>query len=295
MSEPLAVAFIGLGTMGFPMAGHLQRAGHHVSVFNRTGSKAEQWSEQYAGTVCQTPASAAIGAQFVVSCVGNDDDLESVMLGPDGVISVVAEGTVIVDHTTTSADVARSLAAAFADRGCGFIDAPVSGGQTGAEKGQLTVMCGGEDNDFERALPLLQAYAFQVKLLGGSGSGQLTKMVNQICVAGVIQGLAEGLHFARSAGLDIDDVMDVISKGAAQSWQMDNRSLSMKHGQYQHGFAVDWMRKDLAYVLTEARHNGSHLPLTAVVDQFFSEVQALGGGRWDISSLLARHEYMRAE
>ncbi len=293
MSESQSVAFIGLGVMGYPMAGHLQRAGHHVTVYNRTSAKAEQWVEYYGGDYAATPAKAAKSADIVLCCVGNDDDLRQVMLGEDGVIAGLAKDAIIVDHTTTSAGVARELSQLLTEKGHGFIDAPVSGGQAGAEHGQLTVMCGGEDRYFAKAEPVIRAYATSVKLLGDSGAGQLTKMVNQICIAGVVQGLAEGLHFARSAGLDIAQVVDVISKGAAQSWQMDNRFHTMIEGQYQHGFAVDWMRKDLAYVLEEARGNGSHLPVTSIVDQFYSEVQALGGGRWDTSSLLARLEHLR--
>ena len=293
MSNPQSIAFIGLGVMGFPMAGHLSKAGHHVTVYNRSGSKAAQWLEKYGGSCAETPALAVAGASIVLSCVGNDEDLRQVMLDDNGVINGVSKGAVIVDHTTTSANIAREMAETFAAHGQDFIDAPVSGGQAGAENACLTVMCGGEAEVFHRVEPVIQAYAASVKLLGASGAGQLTKMVNQICAAGLIQGLAEGLHFARSAGLDIAAVVDVISKGAAQSWQMDNRALTMIEGQYEHGFAVDWMRKDLGYVLQEARNNHSQLPVTAMVDQLYSEVQAQGGGRWDTSSLLARLEALR--
>ncbi|WGL16728.1 NAD(P)-dependent oxidoreductase [Microbulbifer bruguierae] len=282
------VAFIGLGVMGFPMAGYLSRAGHEVRVYNRTASRATEWLQQYAGEAFGTPAEAASGADFVFACVGNDDDLRQVTLGSDGAFEGMAAGSLFVDHTTASADVARELAGVAAERGCGFLDAPVSGGQAGAEKGMLTVMVGGEQAVYDRARPLLACYARAVNLLGPVGSGQLCKMVNQICIAGVVQGLAEGLHFARAAGLDPEQVVEVVSKGAAQSWQMENRYQTMLAGEYNHGFAVDWMRKDLAIVLDEAQRNGALLPVTALVDQFYSEVQALGGGRWDTSSLFAR-------
>ena len=285
-----SLAFIGLGVMGYPMAGHLQQAGHSVTVFNRTSDKARQWADQWGGKIAATPAQAAQSAQIVFSCVGNDDDLRQVMLGDDGIINSLSGNTVVVDHTTTSANVAREMAALIAEKNCAFIDAPVSGGQAGAENGRLTVMCGGDSEAFRQVQAVIECYASCVRLLGSSGSGQLTKMVNQVCIAGLVQGLAEGLHFARSAQLDIEQVVEVISKGAAQSWQMDNRYRTMINGEYQHGFAVDWMRKDLAYVLQEARENGSQLPVTALVDQFYAEVQAMGGKRWDTSSLLARLE-----
>jgi 3-hydroxyisobutyrate dehydrogenase-like beta-hydroxyacid dehydrogenase len=293
MTEPQALAFLGLGVMGYPMAGHLQQAGHTVTVYNRTTEKADAWVTQYGGEQAATPALAAQGASIVFCCVGNDEDLRQVMLGADGALAGLAPAAIVVDHTTTSAGVARELAERCASSGHGFIDAPVSGGQAGAENGQLTVMCGGNSQHFDPVYPVIQAYAARAKLLGDTGSGQLAKMVNQICIAGVVQGLAEGLHFARSAGLDIEDVVDVISKGAAHSWQMENRHQTMAEGHYAHGFAVDWMRKDLGYVLEEARSNGSHLPVTALVDQFYSEVQGMGGSRWDTSSLMARLEKLR--
>ncbi|WP_237058728.1 NAD(P)-dependent oxidoreductase [Microbulbifer sediminum] len=282
------VAFLGLGVMGYPMAGFLAAAGHRVRIYNRTASRAEQWSADYEGTVCRTPAEAARGADFVFACVGNDDDLREVVCGEHGALAGMSPGSLFVDHTTASANVARELAALASEREIGFLDAPVSGGQAGAENGALTVMVGGELSDYERALPLIKNYARAVSRLGPVGSGQLCKMVNQVCIAGVVQGLAEGLHFARAAGLDAEQVVEVISKGAAQSWQMENRYQTMLAGEYEHGFAVDWMRKDLAIVLDEAQRNGALLPVTALVDQFYSEVQALGGGRWDTSSLFAR-------
>lgn len=284
------VVFIGLGVMGFPMAGHLSAAGHQVCVYNRTQEKARRWLEQYSGTMAETPAKAVEGAEIVFACVGNDDDLREVASGAQGAFSGMASGTLFVDHTTASAAVSRELAAIAKGRGIGYLDAPVSGGQQGAEKGSLTVMVGGEQTDFDRARPIIDTYARQVTLLGSVGAGQLCKMVNQICVAGLVEALAEGLHFARAAGLDPEQVIDVISKGAAQSWQMENRYRTMLAGEYNHGFAVDWMRKDLAIVLEEAARNGSHLPVTELVDRFYGEVQAMGGGRWDTSSLLARLE-----
>lgn len=293
MTANTTVAFLGLGVMGYPMAGHLSNAGFEITVYNRNSARAQAWVQEYGASLALTPAAAVAGAQVVFICVGNDDDLRQVVLGEEGVVQGLDTGTVVVDHTTTSADVAREMAAMLASRGHSFIDAPVSGGQAGAENGRLTVMCGGDDKAFEQVAPVIRAYAATVKLLGKNGSGQLAKMVNQICIAGLVQGLAEGLHFARSAGLDIPAVIEVISKGAAQSWQMENRHQSMADGHYEHGFAVDWMRKDLGYVLQEARNNDSHLPVTALVDQFYSEVQALGGNRWDTSSLLARLENSR--
>jgi 3-hydroxyisobutyrate dehydrogenase-like beta-hydroxyacid dehydrogenase len=290
MSEK--IAFIGLGVMGYPMAGHLAKAGHPVTVFNRTQAKAGQWAQAHAGQWAATPAQAAAGAAFVFACVGNDDDLRQVTTGPDGAFEGMREGAIFVDHTTASAQVARELAAAAQAKGLAFLDAPVSGGQSGAENGILTVMVGGEEASFEKAKPFISAYARSVKRLGPVGSGQLAKMVNQICIASLVQGLAEGLHFARAAGLDPTAVVEVISKGAAQSWQMDNRSATMIDGRFDHGFAVDWMRKDLAIALDEARRNGAHLPVTALVDQFYAEVQSMGGKRWDTSSLIARLEAM---
>jgi 3-hydroxyisobutyrate dehydrogenase len=268
------------------MAGYLARAGHQVTVFNRTAAKAEQWITQYPGAASPTPASAVENADFVFCCVGNDDDLRSVTLGPDGAFSNMQAGSVFVDHTTTSAEVARELHAEAARLGLSFVDAPVSGGQAGAENGQLTVMIGGDEEAVARAAPLIDCYARMQARLGDSGSGQLAKMVNQICIAGLVQGLSEALHFAGRAGLDSKAVVEVISKGAAQSWQMDNRATTMIDGKFDYGFAVNWMRKDLGYVLGEARNNGAHLPVTALVDQFYSQVQAMGGGRWDTSSLI---------
>ncbi|MGO4564713.1 NAD(P)-dependent oxidoreductase [Rhizobium sp. 2YAF20] len=283
------VAFIGMGVMGYPMAGHLAvKGGHDVTVYNRTAAKAEAWVKQYGGKSGQTPAAAADGAEFVFTCVGNDDDLRFVTIGKDGVIGAMTPGAILIDNTTASAEVARELSAAAAAGGCGFIDAPVSGGQAGAENGVLTVMCGGDETTFEKARPVIDAYARMVGLMGAVGAGQLTKMINQICIAGLVQGLAEGIHFGKQAGLDIDKVVEVISKGAAGSWQMENRHKTMNAGKYDFGFAVDWMRKDLDIVLTEARRNGAKLPVTALVDQFYGDVQAMGGRRWDTSSLLAR-------
>ncbi|MDR8524151.1 MULTISPECIES: NAD(P)-dependent oxidoreductase [Shewanella] len=287
------VAFIGLGVMGYPMAGHLVKQGHQVTVYNRTVSKAQQWANEYNGEFEITPKAAAVGQDIVFMCVGNDDDLRQVTLGDTGVLAGMHAGSILVDHTTASADVAREINQVAQSLNIGFIDAPVSGGQAGAENGVLTVMAGGEQATFDKAKPVIESYARCVELLGDVGAGQLTKMVNQICIAGVVQGLSEGLHFARSAGLDGEKVVEVISKGAAQSWQMENRYQTMWQGEYNLGFAVDWMRKDLGIALAEARRNGSHLPLTALVDQFYSEVQAIGGSRWDTSSLLAKLEKHR--
>ena len=285
------VAFLGLGVMGGPMAAHLQnKGGHHVTVYNRTRAKAEAWVAKHGGRLAPTPAEAAGGQDFVLACVGNDDDLREVAVGPEGALPAMERGAIFVDHTTASAAVARELAESAAERGVGFLDAPVSGGQAGAENGVLTVMVGGDETDFERAKPVISAYSRMIGLMGPVGSGQLTKMVNQICIAGLVQGLAEGLHFGRRAGLDVDKVVEVISKGAAGSWQMDNRSKTMLAGKYDFGFAVDWMRKDLGICLEEADRNGARLPITALVDQFYKEVQAIGGKRWDTSSLLARLE-----
>ncbi len=288
MSE---VAFLGLGVMGYPMAGHLKsRGGHSVAVYNRTAAKAAAWVAQHGGATSPTPQEAAAGRDFVLACVGNDDDLRAVTLGPDGAFAGMKPGAVFVDHTTASADVARELQAEAAKLGIGFIDAPVSGGQAGAENGALTIMCGGEGADYARVEPVVAAYAKSCRHMGAAGAGQLTKMVNQICIAGLVQALAEGLHFAGRAGLDRELVIEVISKGAAQSWQMDNRHKTMIAGKFDYGFAVDWMRKDLGICLDEARRNGAHLPVTALVDQFYSDVQAIGGARWDTSSLIARLE-----
>lgn len=284
----MKVAFIGLGVMGFPMAGHLHRHGHDVTVWNRTTARAENWVARHGGTLAATLAGAARDADIVFTCVGNDDDLRAVVLGSDGILAGMKAGVLLVDHTTASAEVARELAAACAARQCGFVDAPVSGGQPGAENGQLTVMCGGSAADFERAGPVIRCYAKACILMGPAGSGQLTKMVNQICVAGVVAGLAEGMAFAENAGLDLQRVIDVISKGAAQSWQMDNRHKTMIANEYNHGFAIDWMRKDLAICEREAARNGSELPLTRLIDAHYAEVQQMGGGRWDTSGLLAR-------
>ncbi|MGR9172323.1 NAD(P)-dependent oxidoreductase [Rhizobium sp. KDH_Rht_773_N] len=285
------VAFIGLGVMGFPMAGHLKtKGGHDVTVYNRTAAKAAAWAEKFAGKAAPTPAQAADGCDFVFVCVGNDDDLRQVTTGEDGVLKTMKPGSVLIDNTTASAEVARELYAAARAKGVDFIDAPVSGGQAGAENGVLTVMCGGDEAVFEKARPVIDAYARMVGLMGPAGSGQLTKMMNQICIAGIVEGLAEAVHFGKRAGLDIEKVVDVISKGAAGSWQMENRHKTMNQGKYDFGFAVDWMRKDLGIVLAEAQRNGARLPLTALVDQFYGDVQALGGNRWDTSSLLARLE-----
>jgi 3-hydroxyisobutyrate dehydrogenase-like beta-hydroxyacid dehydrogenase len=287
------VAFIGLGVMGGPMAGHLARAGHRVTVYNRTAARAEAWAAQHAGeglaaAMALTPREAAQRADIVFLCVGNDQDLRSVVLGADGALAGLRAGGLLVDHTTASADVARELAALAAAQGGRFIDAPVSGGQAGAVNGALTVMCGGDAEAFETMKPVAMAFSRAVTLLGESGAGQLAKMVNQICIAGLVQGLSEAIAFGQNAGLDMQQVLDVIGKGAAQSWQMDNRGKTMVNGQFDFGFAVDWMRKDLGLVLDEARRNGSRLPVTALVDQFYAEVQALGGRRWDTSSLIKR-------
>jgi 3-hydroxyisobutyrate dehydrogenase-like beta-hydroxyacid dehydrogenase len=285
------VAFIGLGVMGFPMAGHLkQKGGYDVTVYNRTAAKASDWAQKFGGQTGATPAEAARNADFVFTCVGNDDDLRSVTIGENGVLSGKKSGAILIDNTTASAEVARELETAAKEKGIGFIDAPVSGGQAGAENGVLTVMCGGDQATFDKAKPVIDAYARMVGLMGPVGAGQLTKMMNQICIAGIVQGLSEAIHFGKQSGLDIEKVVDVISKGAAGSWQMENRHKTMDQGKYDFGFAVDWMRKDLDIVLTEARRNGAKLPLTALVDQFYGDVQAMGGNRWDTSSLLARLE-----
>ena len=286
MTQPRKTAFIGLGVMGYPMAGHLAAGGHEVTVYNRTRSKASAWVEAHGGAFAETPAQAAAGRDLVFLCVGNDDDVRSVVHGDDGALAGMDEGAVLVDHTTDSADLARELDAAARERGIGFVDAPVSGGQAGAENGVLTVMCGGDSGVFDRAAPVIEAYARAVTLMGPAGAGQLTKMVNQICIAGLVQGLSEAMNFAAKAGLDCDLVTDVISKGAAGSWQMENRARTMARGEFEFGFAVDWMRKDLAIALAEAGRNGARLPTTALIDKFYAHVQARGGGRWDTSSLI---------
>lgn len=288
LRTPQRVAFLGLGVMGAPMAGHLQTGGFATTVYNRTASRAGAWQQRYGGQVAPTPAAAAKNVDVVCVCVGADADVRTVILGDDGALAAMSPGTLLIDHTTTSAELARELAAACEKRSVHFLDAPVSGGQKGAEDGRLTVMLGGEAESYAVAQPLLDCYAASTTLIGSHGSGQLAKMVNQICIAGLVQGLAEGMHFAQRAGLDIGKVIGAVSGGAAQSWQMQNRWQTMQSGDYEHGFAVDWMRKDLDYALAEARRNGSRLPVTALVDQFYAEVQAQGGGRWDTSSLLAR-------
>jgi 3-hydroxyisobutyrate dehydrogenase len=285
------VAFLGLGIMGYPMAGHLKnKGGHEVTVYNRTAAKAEKWVGAYGGRAAVTPKAAADGQDFVLCCVGNDNDLREVALGPEGAYHGVRKGAAFIDHTTASAEIARELHAEARTRGFDFIDAPVSGGQAGAENGALTVMCGGDAGAYARAEKVIAAYARMCKLLGGPGAGQLTKMVNQICIAGLVEGLSEGIHFAMKAGLDVNAVIETISKGAAQSWQMENRYKTMMAGKFDFGFAVDWMRKDLAICLGEARKNGANLPVAALVDQFYAEVQKMGGRRWDTSSLIARLE-----
>ena len=283
-------AFLGLGVMGYPMARHLKAKGHEVTVYNRTFAKAETWVGENGGKAARTPSEAAAGQEFVFACVGNDDDLRSVTLGAEGAFAGMAEGAIFVDHTTASAGVARELHGAAKARGIGFVDAPVSGGQAGAENGVLTVMCGGEADVFARAEPVIMSFARACRLLGAPGAGQIAKMMNQICIAGLVQGLSEAVHFGRKAGMDVDAVIDVISKGAAGSWQMENRARTMNQMKFDFGFAVDWMRKDLGICLDEARRNHAHLPVTALVDQFYAEVQTMGGGRWDTSSLVARLE-----
>ncbi len=295
MSEPSQsknVAFLGLGVMGFPMAGHLARKGHKVTVYNRTAAKAKEFAalQQGAAKWAATPREAAEGADFVFSCVGNDDDLRAVTLGPDGCFAGMKPGAIFVDHTTASAQIARELYAEAKPRGLGAVDAPISGGQAGAENGALTVMCGGEPEVYEKAEPVIASYARACQLMGPPGSGQLTKMVNQIAIAGLIQSLSEALHFAKASGLDAAAVIDLLKNGAAQSWQMENRTKTMLAGEFDHGFAVEWMRKDLAICLAEARRNGAKLPIAALVDQFYAEVESMGGKRWDTSSLIARLE-----
>ena len=286
------LAFLGLGVMGYPMAGHLQAAGHAVTVYNRTAVKAEKWVAQHGGAMGQTPAAAARGADMVMACVGNDDDLRSVCLGEDGAFATMAEGSIFVDHTTVSAAVTRELHDAAAAKGIAFVDAPVSGGQAGAENGALSVMCGGAQVSYDAAEAVIKSYAKLCRRIGDSGAGQMTKMCNQIAIAGLVQGLSEALHFAQKAGLDGKAVVEVISQGAAGSWQMSNRYQTMLSDEWNHGFAVDWMRKDLGICLDTANENGASLPVTAIVDQFYKDVQKLGGGRWDTSSLLKRLQAM---
>ncbi len=287
-TPPRKVAFLGLGVMGFPMAGHLALAGHEVTVYNRSPAKAQAWTGEFKGSAAATPKQAAAGCDLVFSCVGNDDDLRSVVLGPDGAFAGMKPGAIFIDHTTASADVARELYAKAKELGLQFVDAPVSGGQAGAQNGLLTVMCGGEPPAFEAARPVAMAFARAFTLLGGAGAGQLAKMVNQISIAGLVQGLSEAIAFGEKAGLDMTQVLEVIGKGAAQSWQMDNRGKTMIEGKFDFGFAVDWMRKDLGLVLDEAKRNGARLPVTALVDQFYADIQAMGGTRWDTSSLIKR-------
>ncbi len=280
------VAFIGLGVMGYPMAGHLKTKGHDVTVYNRTAAKAQKWVAEYGGASAPSPRAAVAGVEIAFTMVGNDDDVRAVILGENGALAGLDGGRILVDHTTASADVAREIFGLATDRGVGFIDGPVSGGQAGAENGALTVMCGGEQGAFDTAQPVIDCYARACTLMGPTGSGQLTKMVNQVCIAGLVQGLAEGMNFGIKAGLDMDLVIDVISKGAAQSWQMDNRASNMCAGKFDYGFAVDWMRKDMSISLAEAKNNGARLPVAALVDQFYAQVQARGGKRWDTSSLM---------
>jgi 3-hydroxyisobutyrate dehydrogenase-like beta-hydroxyacid dehydrogenase len=287
-AEPQQIAFIGLGVMGLPMAGHLAKAGHHVTVYNRTAAKSQAWAKEFGGQHAPTPKQAAENANIVFCCVGNDDDLRSVVLGEDGAFAGMKSGSVFVDHTTASADVAKELAAIAQSKSLDFIDAPVSGGQAGAVNGQLTVMCGGAQATFDRILPIASHFSRAVTLVGETGAGQLAKMVNQICIAGLLQGLSEGIAFGQAAGLDMKLVLDVISKGAAQSWQMENRGNTMVDDQFEFGFAVDWMRKDLGLAINEAKRNGARVPVTALVDQFYADVQQLGGKRWDTSSLIKR-------
>jgi 3-hydroxyisobutyrate dehydrogenase len=282
------VAFLGLGVMGYPMAGHLKKKGHEMTVYNRTAARAETWTAEFGGASAPTPQAAAKGQEIVFSCVGNDDDLRAITIGSEGAFEAMGQGAIFVDHTTASAEVARELHGTAKARGIGFIDAPVSGGEAGAQNGALTVMCGGDETFYAKAEPVIVSFAKACRLMGASGSGQLTKMVNQICIAGLVEALAEGLHFATRAGLDPNAVIDVISKGAAQSWQMENRHKTMTDGKFDFGFAVNWMRKDLGICLAEARRNGANLPVSALVDQFYAEVQNMGGGRWDTSSLIAR-------
>ena len=282
------VAFIGLGVMGYPMAGYISKAGHNVTVYNRTTAKADKWVAEYKGSKADTPAKAAEVADFIFTCVGNDDDLKEVTIGENGIYTTIKKGSIYIDNTTASADIARKLAKSAEAHGFRFLDAPVSGGQAGAENGALTVMVGGSKIAFERAKPIIDCYSKKVKLLGPSGNGQLAKMVNQICIAGLVQGLSEAINFGKKAGLNMEDVIEVISKGAAQSWQMENRYKTMIDDQFEFGFAVDWMRKDLKIAMDEAKNNGSQLPVTEIVDKYYGEVQDMGGNRWDTSSLLRR-------
>ena len=282
------VAFVGLGVMGYPMAGYISKAGHNVTVYNRTDSKAGKWLSEYKGSKADTPAKAVVDADFVFTCVGNDDDLKEVTIGKDGIYTAIKRGSIYIDNTTASANIARKLAKSAEAHGFRFLDAPVSGGQAGAENGALTVMVGGSKMAFEKAKPIIDCYSKKVKLLGPSGNGQLAKMVNQICIAGLVQGLSEGINFGVKSGLNMEDVIEVISKGAAQSWQMENRYKTMLDDKFEHGFAVDWMRKDLKIALDEAKKNGSLLPITEIVDQYYAEVQEMGGSRWDTSSLIKR-------
>jgi 3-hydroxyisobutyrate dehydrogenase len=291
----MKTAFIGLGVMGYPMAGHLKRAGHAVTVFNRSPARAAKWAAEYGGATAPTPAAAADDQDIVFCCVGRDSDLRQVTLEKDGAFAAMKKGALFVDHTTASATIARELSKAAGQAGFEFLDAPVSGGEAGAVNGKLTIMCGGTKEAYATAEPVMAVYAKQSALLGPSGSGQITKMINQICFGAVLQGLAEGFSFARAAGLDVEAVVNVISKGAAQSWQMENRYKTMAAGEYNHGFAVEWMRKDLGIVLDEARNNGASLPVTALVDQFYAEVESMGGKRWDTSSLFARQEVVRQQ
>ena len=284
----MRISFIGLGVMGYPMAGYLAKAGHEVVVYNRTSSRAEKWCDEFTGKSAATPAAAANGADIVFTCVGNDDDVREVILGEQGALGGMSAGSILVDHTTASATIAREIHRIAAEKSIGFLDAPLSGGQAGAENGQLTIMVGGDDDVFERVQPIMDCYAKAITLIGPAGHGQMAKMVNQICIAGVVQGLAEGLHFAKKADLDVPKVIEAVSKGAAQSWQMENRWQSMINNEFEFGFAVDWMRKDLAIALQEAGANGANLEMTALVDRFYAEVQELGGRRWDTSSLIAR-------
>ena len=285
------IAFLGLGVMGYPMAGHLKKSGFDVEVYNRTKSKSEKWVREFGGNFVNSPAEAAKNSQLIFSCVGNDNDLREITIGNEGAFNTMSEQSIFIDHTTASAIISKELAKLANSKNFGFLDAPISGGQSGAENGVLTIMVGGEKDYFEKAKPIMKSYAKMIKLLGPSGYGQLTKMVNQICIAGLLEGLAEGIHFAKKVGLDVEEVIETISKGAAQSWQMENRHKTMNNDEYDHGFAVDWMRKDLGIALEEGRSRGINLPITALVDQLYSEVQSIGGSRWDTSSLLKRLEF----
>lgn len=289
------VAFLGLGVMGYPMAGHLQKAGHSVTVFNRTAAKAQRWAEEFGGSAAATPAEAASGAEFVMACVGNDDDLRSVVLGDTGAFAGMSKGSIFVDHTTASAQVARELAAVGAEAGIGFVDAPVSGGQAGAENGQLAIMCGGSETDFNSAQPVMDVYAKAIERFGDVGSGQVTKMCNQICIAGLVQGMSEAINFAEKSGLDAKQMAALVAKGAGGSWQLSNRADTMVDNHFDHGFAVDWMRKDLGIALEAAKQAGVSLPVTALVDQFYADVQQMGGGRWDTSSLIQRLRHFQKD